>query len=146
MDSIDIVDAFIGEAQKWKIYSDKNIIKNEDLQLIQGSWVCCGQQSEKVEKPSDRALFIIIITVQASFPISPPAQIKLSLSNTKAAPSLVPRKDDWQPSADCIITSTCFCTFWNWPVKAFLPHPDTQHLQLDNYKYKEVIRLSPNYL
>lgn len=66
--------------------------------------------------------------MQASFPDCPPAHIKLLESKTKLGPRRVVANVCWHCPADKIWTSTSFCIVWYTPLKAFLPHPLTQHL------------------
>lgn len=53
-----------------------------------------------------------LLTVQASFPYSPPAQIKLVVSSRNDAPSRVAAKELWQVAAGSIGTSTSFWIVW----------------------------------
>lgn len=77
-------------------------------------------------------------TVQLSFPSSPPAQIKLSVSNLKFAPSLVLRNCISQVLGSTIGRSISFKILsYLLLVKLFLPHPALQHLLL--FKKKQTI-------
>lgn len=84
---------------------------------------------------------ICIFAYHASFPGSPPAQMKLVLSNKNVAPNLVAASWDWHCVGCRIGTSTCFCIVWKLPVvKSFRPHPDTKHLE-NKTKFESKLKL-----
>ena len=73
-----------------------------------------------------------ILTVQASFPASPPAQMKLFLFKTKYCPSFVFLRRLSQMLLSNIGTSTFLIKAEYVPaVKSSFPNPATQHLQVE---------------
>jgi len=81
------------------------------------------------------------LTVHASFPISPPAHMKLFLSRLKAGPSRVPLRMASHLSTSTSGTSTSLIIFWYWPSGSnlFFPQPVTQHLKSCKNKWQKSI-------
>lgn len=70
----------------------------------------------------------VLLTVHASLPASPPAQMKLVPSKTNDGPNRVADRAAWHRAVSKIGTSTSFWMVWYTPRKSFFPHPATQHL------------------